>query len=48
DHHAVAYYAEYHPASHFWPLQLIETGILLAVAAAATIAAFLMLRRRTA
>jgi hypothetical protein len=36
-----------HPASHFWPLQLVETGIVLAVAAVATAAAFALLRRRT-
>ena len=36
-----------HPASHFWPLQLVETGIVLAVAALATTTAFLVLRRRT-
>ncbi|MFF5519206.1 ABC transporter permease [Streptomyces coeruleorubidus] len=40
------YYADHHPASHFWPLQLAETGILLAVAAAATAAAFVLLARR--
>ncbi|MFF8938856.1 ABC transporter permease [Streptomyces paradoxus] len=36
-----------HPASHFWPLQLVETGIVLAVAALATAASFALLRRRT-
>ncbi|MET8297655.1 hypothetical protein [Streptomyces sp. NPDC005180] len=36
----------YHPASHFWPLQLVESGILLALATAATLTAFLLLRRR--
>ncbi|WP_369170376.1 hypothetical protein AB5J49_22230 [Streptomyces sp. R28] len=40
--------ATYHPQSHFWPLQYVETGILLAVAAVATLAAFRLLRRRTA
>ncbi|WP_406331140.1 hypothetical protein [Streptomyces sp. NBC_00203] len=40
-------WATYHPKSHFWPLQLVETGILLAVAALATAAAFWLLRRRT-
>ncbi|MEU0248717.1 ABC transporter permease [Streptomyces sp. NPDC006235] len=40
------YYADYHPASHFWPLQLVETGILLAVAALAAGAAFALLARR--
>ncbi|MHC3464281.1 hypothetical protein [Streptomyces flavovirens] len=39
-------YADYHPASHFWPLQLVETGILLALAALALALAFRVLRRR--
>ncbi|MGW7092639.1 ABC transporter permease subunit [Streptomyces sp. NPDC054874] len=38
-------YYDYHPASHFWPLQLVETGILLALAALAVFAAFRVLRR---
>ncbi|WP_314223825.1 hypothetical protein [Streptomyces zaehneri] len=42
------YYTTYHPESHFWPIQLVETGVVLAVAALATAAAFLLLRRRTA
>ncbi|MFD5843377.1 hypothetical protein [Streptomyces chartreusis] len=37
----------YHPQSHFWPLQYVETGLLLALAAAAALAAFALLRRRT-
>jgi hypothetical protein len=37
----------YHPQSHFWPLHLVETGIVLTVAALATLAAFLLLRHRT-
>ncbi len=37
----------YHPPSHFWPMHLVETGILLAVTAAATTTAFWLLRRRT-
>ncbi|MFF6811055.1 hypothetical protein ACFZAG_14370 [Streptomyces sp. NPDC012403] len=41
------HYATYHPASHFWPLHLVETGIVLAVAVLATAAAFAVLRRRT-
>ncbi|MFJ8858785.1 hypothetical protein ACIRD8_10140 [Streptomyces sp. NPDC102451] len=40
-------FADYHPASHFWPIQLVETGILLALAALALVLAFRMLRRRT-
>ncbi|MFF8918351.1 ABC transporter permease subunit [Streptomyces sp. NPDC015032] len=39
-------YFDYHPASHFWPLQLVETGILLALAALAVAVAFRVLRRR--
>ncbi|MFF5361222.1 ABC transporter permease [Streptomyces scabiei] len=39
-------YAEVHPASHFWPLHLVATGIVLAVAVLATAAAFWLLRRR--
>jgi hypothetical protein len=42
------YYATYHPRSHYWPLHLMETGIVLAVAVLAAIAAFTVLRRRTA
>jgi hypothetical protein len=42
------FYTTYHPASHYWPLQLTETGIVLALAALATAAAFRVLRRRTA
>ncbi|MGW1669630.1 ABC transporter permease [Streptomyces sp. NPDC002324] len=40
-------YAEVHPASHFWPLHLMMTGVILAVAVLATAAAFWLLRRRT-
>jgi hypothetical protein len=36
----------YHPDSHFWPLQLAETGILLAVALLLTGFCFWWLRRR--
>ncbi|SDL10619.1 hypothetical protein [Streptomyces indicus] len=36
-----------HPAKHFWPLQLMETGIVLALTAALTATAFWLLRRRT-
>ncbi|WP_369189379.1 hypothetical protein [Streptomyces sp. R08] len=42
------YYVQYHPASHFWPLQLVETGIALALTALVLGAAFTLLRRRTA
>ncbi|MFF2061642.1 ABC transporter permease [Streptomyces sp. NPDC058200] len=43
-----AFFNDYHPASHFWPLQLMETGIVLALAAIVTVAAFQVLRRRHA
>jgi hypothetical protein len=42
------FYVTYHPESHFWPLQLTTTALLLAVAAALTLGAFLLLRRLTA
>ncbi|MFG2614494.1 ABC transporter permease [Streptomyces anulatus] len=45
DRGAVGYFTEYHPLSHYWPLQLVETGILLALAALAAFAAFRVLRR---
>ncbi|MFE9728115.1 hypothetical protein ACFYQ5_32255 [Streptomyces sp. NPDC005794] len=48
DHDITAHYLDYHPASHFWPIQLVETGILLALAALALTLAFRVLRRRTA
>ncbi|MFJ4981599.1 hypothetical protein ACIP6X_40910 [Streptomyces coeruleorubidus] len=38
--------AEFHPGSHFRPLQYAESGILLAVAATATATAFALLARR--
>ncbi|MER7910964.1 ABC transporter permease [Streptomyces sp. NPDC096068] len=46
DENIAAQYVDYHPASHFWPTQLIETGILLALAALAAYAAFRLLRAR--
>ncbi|MEU1486202.1 ABC transporter permease [Streptomyces sp. NPDC005752] len=44
----VTQFVDYHPASHFWPLQLVETGILLVLSAVAVALAFRVLRRRTA
>ncbi|MGW7362580.1 ABC transporter permease [Streptomyces sp. NPDC054841] len=38
-------FAEIHPSTHFWPIQLVETGIVLALTAAAAFAAFRVLRR---
>jgi hypothetical protein len=46
-HDAGGYHAVWHPASHFWPLHLVETGIVLALTALATVAAYAVLRRRT-
>ncbi|MGW4310715.1 hypothetical protein [Streptomyces californicus] len=45
EHGVTHHYLEYHPASHYWPLQLVETGVLLALAALAAYAAFRVLRR---
>ncbi|WP_406200688.1 ABC transporter permease [Streptomyces sp. NBC_01017] len=47
DHDIVGFYRDFHPSSHFWPLQLTETGIALAVAALAVLVAFRLLKRRT-
>ncbi|MGW5849070.1 hypothetical protein ACWFQ8_14150 [Streptomyces sp. NPDC055254] len=38
--------SRYHPESHFWPLQLVESALLLTLAAVAAVAAFALLRRR--
>jgi hypothetical protein len=43
----VGYYLDYHPSSHFWPLQLVETAAVLGVTALLVLAAFRLLRRRT-
>ncbi|MEU4265739.1 ABC transporter permease [Streptomyces argenteolus] len=42
----VTQFVDFHPASHFWPIQLVETGILLVLAALALALAFRVLRRR--
>lgn len=34
----------YHPESHFWPLQLVESALVLTLAAAAIVSAFALLR----
>ncbi|MFJ7422852.1 ABC transporter permease [Streptomyces uncialis] len=36
---------EYHPPTHFWPLQLVETGVVLALTAVVVFAAHRVLRR---
>ncbi|MFF7391460.1 ABC transporter permease [Streptomyces scabiei] len=43
----VGYYTDHHPSAHFWPLHLMETGIVLALTALLVGAAFHLLRRRT-
>ncbi|MGW2784180.1 hypothetical protein ACWC3X_23425 [Streptomyces populi] len=40
------FWTTYQPESRFWPLQLVESGLLLAVTGLATAAAFALLRRR--
>ncbi|MFJ9180970.1 hypothetical protein [Streptomyces sp. NPDC102360] len=45
-HDITGYYREGHPPSHFWPLQLVETGLILALTGIATATAFYLLRRR--
>ncbi|WP_181764286.1 ABC transporter permease [Streptomyces albidus (ex Kaewkla and Franco 2022)] len=42
-HGARDLYLEFHPSSHFWPIQLVETGIVLALAAVVLWAAFRLL-----
>jgi hypothetical protein len=41
-------WATYHPKSHFWPLQFVESGIWLAVAALAVFLSYRALRERAA
>jgi hypothetical protein len=36
----------YHPLSHFWPLQLVEAGLLLAIAGLLTLLSFWWIRHR--
>ncbi|MFC5219336.1 ABC transporter permease [Streptomyces coerulescens] len=47
EHDIVGFYRDYHPSAHFWPLQLMETGITLALAALAVLISFRLLKRRT-
>ncbi|MGW1773845.1 ABC transporter permease [Streptomyces sp. NPDC002104] len=46
DMDVAASYTDFHPASHYWPTQLIETSILLALAAAVLYAAFRLVQAR--
>ncbi|TFV54272.1 hypothetical protein E4P41_19290 [Geodermatophilus sp. DF01-2] len=43
---AVSERAEFIPPSHYWPLQLIETGLAIALAAVALLLGLLQVRRR--
>ncbi|WP_020140229.1 hypothetical protein [Streptomyces sp. 351MFTsu5.1] len=47
-HHVVGFSREYLPSSDYWPRQLLETGVLLALTAVAVALAFGLLRRRAA
>lgn len=47
DRDITGWFVDNHPPSHLWPLQLVETGIVLALTALAVTAAFRVLRRRT-
>ncbi|PWI16467.1 ABC transporter permease [Streptomyces sp. Act143] len=46
-HDAVGWYRDYHPASHYWPLQLTATALVLALTAVLTLLAFRLLHRAT-
>ncbi|HET6860307.1 MAG TPA: ABC transporter permease [Streptomyces sp.] len=48
DRGGVTHFADTHPVSHAWPMQLVETCIVLALAALAVAVAFRVLRRRYA
>ncbi|MFD9092586.1 ABC transporter permease [Streptomyces collinus] len=43
--HAVGQFRTYHPYAHYWPLQLVTTALLLAVAGLLVLGSFLVLRR---
>lgn len=46
EEHGLVHVTTYHPASHYWPLQLVETGLYLAAGAALIgFAAWYVLRR---
>ncbi|GAA2293851.1 ABC transporter permease [Streptomyces kunmingensis] len=47
DHDITGVYREFHPASHFWPLQLVQTATMLALAATIIYITFRILKRRT-
>ncbi|SMF69309.1 ABC transporter permease [Streptomyces sp. Amel2xC10] len=45
---ATGFYSTFHPESHYWPLQLTTTALVLTVAATLTVASFTLIRRTTA
>ncbi|WP_372343704.1 hypothetical protein [Streptomyces sp. KL116D] len=44
--HFKDFWVTYHPSSHYWPSQLTESALTLALAAAAAVVAFRVLRRQ--
>ncbi|MER6731415.1 ABC transporter permease [Streptomyces puniciscabiei] len=44
---AVGYFNTYHPYSHYWPLQLTTSALLLVVTGLLVLASYLVLRRQT-
>ncbi|WP_405831007.1 ABC transporter permease [Streptomyces sp. NBC_01176] len=44
--HATGFYSDSHPYSHYWPLQWVATGIVLALTALAVLTAFRLLARQ--
>lgn len=48
DHDITGFYTEGHPPSHFWPLQLTETALLLALTAVTVALTYRILKRRVA
>jgi hypothetical protein len=44
---AVSFYSDWHPYSHYWPLQLVATGLTLVITALAAFVAFRLLNHRT-
>ncbi|MEU1278738.1 ABC transporter permease [Streptomyces sp. NPDC005805] len=46
EHEVTGRWFEYHPGSHLWPLQLVETAVVLALAAALAYTALRVFRRR--
>ncbi|MFF0170276.1 ABC transporter permease [Streptomyces prasinus] len=47
DHDITGFYREGHPPTHFWPLQIVETGILAALTALLVTVTYAILKRKT-